>query len=139
MIDKIFEIGLKNFLSFYPQEFVSLRDALNGKLSIKLSDGYSHTMKIEEIKKLSNIIPIYLWSLVKIPFVIVKTLDPGEYLVNGSEWEIKALSILLNKDVSKGLRTGDVEKIIKEYKSLIIITLSPISIAKEDEEDGYYY
>ncbi|BFI74153.1 DUF61 family protein [Sulfurisphaera ohwakuensis] len=138
MIDKIFEIGLKNFLSFYPQDFVSIREALDGKLNIRLSDGYSHLLKKEEVEKISHYIPLYLWSLVRIPFVILKTMEPGEYIVNGSEWEIKALSILLNKDVSKGLRTGDIEKLIKEYKSLIIITLSPINLANEDEENGYY-
>lgn len=138
MIDKIFDIGLKNFLNFYPQEFVTIREALDGKLDIRLSGNYTHHIKLEEIQKLSSLIPIYLWSLVKIPFVIVKTLEPGEYLINGSEWEIKALSILLNKDLSKGLRTGEVEKLIKDYKSIIIITLSPIGMLNEDEEDGYY-
>ena len=138
MIDKIFDIGLKNFLSFYPQEFVTIREALDGKLEIKLNGGFTQELDKEEINKLSHVIPIYLWSLVKVPFVIVKTLTPGEYLLNGGDWEKKALSIVLNKDVSLGLRVGDVEKLIKEYKSLIIITLSPINMSNEADEYGYY-
>ena len=138
MIDKIFEIGLKNFLSFYPQEFITIREALDNKLKIKLTGGFSQELNKEEVKKLSQRIPIYLWSLVKIPFVIVKTLTPGEYLVNGSEWEKRALSIILNKDVSLGLSTGDVEKLIKEYKSLIVITLSHTNMSDEENEYGYY-
>jgi len=138
MIDKILDIGLKNFLSFYPQEFVTIREALDGKLEIKLNGGFTLDLNKEEINKLSHIIPIYLWSLVKVPFVIIKTLTPGEYLVNGSDWEKKALSIILNKDASLGLRIGDVEKLIKEYKSLIIIALSPINMSNEAEEYGYY-
>lgn len=138
MIDKIFDLGLKDFVSFYPQEFVTLREALDGKLEIKLNGGFTHHFNEEEVKRLSKIIPIYMWSLIKLPFVIVKTLQPGEYLVNGSEWELKALSLILDKDVKFGLRTGDVEKLIKNFKSLIIITLSPIGISSEDEENGYY-
>ena len=138
MIDKVFEIGLKNFLNFYPQEFVTIREALDNKLKIRLNGGFTQELNKEEVNKLSQKVPIYLWSLVKIPFVIVKTLTPGEYIVNGSEWEKKALSIILNKDVSLGLSTSDVEKLIKEYKSLIIITLSPISMSDEVDEYGYY-
>lgn len=138
MIDKIFEIGLKNFLNLYPQEFVTIKEALDNKLKIKLSGNFIQELDKEEVKKLSQKIPIYLWSLVKVPFVIVKTLNPGEYLVDGSEWEKKALSILLNKDVSYGLTTSDVEKLIKEYKSLIVITLSPINIGDETDEYEYY-
>jgi len=138
MIDKVFEIGLKNFLNFYPQEFVTIREALDNKLKIKMNGGFTQELNKEEVNKLSQKVPIYLWSLVKIPFVIVKTLTPGEYIVNGSEWEKKALSIILNKDVSLGLSTSDVEKLIKEYKSLIIITLSPISMSDDADEYGYY-
>lgn len=138
MIDKIFEVGLKNFLNFYPQEFVTIREALDGKLEIRVSGGFTQSLEFSEVKKLSGVVPIYLWSLVKLPFIIVKTLEPGEYLVNGSEWEKKALSMVIGKDVSLGLRTGDIEKLIKEYKSLIIITLSPISMSDEADEDGYF-
>lgn len=38
------------------------------------------------------------------------------------------------------LSTGDVEKLIKEYKSLIFITISSVgNIITEEGRDGYYF
>lgn len=139
MFDKIFDIGLKGTISYYPQEFVTIKEALDGKSFVTVNGGYKHYFDKKELEKLSKNIPLYLWDLVKIPFVIVKTLNPGEYVLNGSEWENKAVSILLKKDIKGFLTVGDVEKIIKEYKSLVFITLSPLgNLLNGDADDDYY-
>ncbi|MEJ2774986.1 DUF61 family protein [Sulfolobaceae archaeon RB850M] len=140
MIDKIFELGLRNSISFYPDEFVTIKEALEGKNYVTISGSYKHYFDKTELEKLSSKIPIYMWGLVRIPFVIVKTLNVGEYLINGSDWDKKAINILLNKqEFSVCLYTGDVERLIKEFKSLIFITLSPIESAPiEDDENDYY-
>jgi hypothetical protein len=47
--------------------------------------------------------------------------------------------VLLKKDIKSYMTIGDVEKIIKEYKSLVFITLSPLgSLSSGDENDEYY-
>jgi uncharacterized protein (UPF0216 family) len=139
MFDKIFDIGIKGTISYYPQEFVTLKQALDGNNYVKVNGGFKHYFKKEELEKLSKNLPLYLWDLVKIPFVIVKTLNPGEYVLNGSEWENKAISVLLKKDIKSYMTIGEVEKIIKEYKSLVFITLSPLgSLSSGDENDEYY-
>ncbi|BCU71167.1 DUF61 family protein [Stygiolobus caldivivus] len=139
MFDKIFDIGLKSAISYYPQEFVTLKEALDGKDYVTVNGGFKHVFKKDELDKLSKNLPLYLWDLVKIPFVIVKTLNVGEYILNGSEWENKAISILLKKDIKSFMTIGDVEKIIKDYKSLVFITLSPLgNLTGGDEDNGYY-
>ncbi|AWR95004.1 DUF61 family protein [Acidianus brierleyi] len=124
MLDKIIDLGFKDILSSLPSEFVTLNDAVQGKNKIKLKNGFIHEMDKNEILKLSNIIPLYLWALIKVPFIILKLETPGEYTINGSEWDKKALSIVLNKDTGKFISSLDVEKLMKDYKSLIFITLS---------------
>ncbi|AAY80680.1 DUF61 family protein [Sulfolobus acidocaldarius] len=142
MIDKVFDLGFKSLLSYYPDEFVTLKDALNGKLSIRLkSKDLRHRFDKLEVEKLSQVLPIYLWDLVKLPFIVVKTLNTGEYAVSGSQWEVRSLSIILQKEIKNTfLSTGDVEKLIKEYKSLIFITISSVgNIITEEGRDGYYF
>ncbi|MEM3226072.1 MAG: DUF61 family protein, partial [Saccharolobus sp.] len=70
-------------------------------------------------------IPLYLWSLVKIPFVFIKSIEVGEFFINGEEWNKRALSILLGREVSSVISTVDVEILLKQYRSLIFIFLSP--------------
>ncbi len=124
MLDKIIDLGFKDILSSLPSETITLNDAVQGKTEIKLKNGFIHEMDKNEILKLSNIIPMYLWALVKVPFIILKLDSPGEYAINGSEWDKKALSIVLNKDTENFISSLDVEKLMKDYKSLIFITLS---------------
>ncbi|MCY0849569.1 DUF61 family protein [Sulfuracidifex metallicus] len=123
MIDKIFDLGFKDVFSSLPKEFVTINDALKGKNTIKLVNGIAHQMKSEEIEKLSSNIPIYMWSMVKIPFIIVKTMNVGEYLISGSEWEKRGIWTLIGRE-SDSLTTVDVEELIKKYRSIIFISLT---------------
>lgn len=125
MIDKIFEIGIKEVFSSTPAEYVTIKEALEGKLNIRLNNGFYHEIKKDQLKSLSEKIPIYLWSLVKIPFVLIKSTEIGEFFVNGDEWNKKAISILLQRDVRDVILSVDVEKLLREYSSLIFIILSP--------------
>jgi hypothetical protein len=125
VIDKIFEIGIKEVFSSTPAEYVTIKEALEGKLNIRLNNGFYHEIKKDQLKSLSEKIPIYLWSLVKIPFVLIKSTEVGEFFVNGDEWNKKAISILLQRDVRGVILSVDVEKLLREYSSLIFIILSP--------------
>jgi uncharacterized protein (UPF0216 family) len=125
VIDKIFEIGIKEVFSSTPAEYVTIKEALEGKLNIRLNNGFYHEIKKDQLKSLSEKIPIYLWSLVKIPFVLIKSTEVGEFFVNGDEWNKKAISILLQRDVKGVILSVDVEKLLREYSSLIFIILSP--------------
>ncbi len=107
-----------------PAEFVTLDEAVRGKNSIRLGNGLLHKMDEREVESLSKVIPIYLWALVKIPFVILKLETPGDYVINGDEWNKRAISMMLGKDNVDFLTSGDVERLLNGYKSLIFITIS---------------
>ncbi|MEL9970653.1 MAG: DUF61 family protein [Metallosphaera sp.] len=135
MFDKIFELGLKDVLDSMPAEYVSLKEALDGKLEISLNNGLKHKFDPDEIKMLSDLIPLYLWSMVRIPFIIIKLQSPGEYSLNGSEWDRKALSYVLNSS-EKVISVGQIETLLRKFKSLIFITLGYDSISGVDEKEG---
>ncbi|QKQ99367.1 DUF61 family protein [Metallosphaera tengchongensis] len=136
MFDKIFQIGLRDILDSMPAEYVTLKEALDGKLEISLHNGLKHRFDINEVKKISSVVPLYLWSMVRIPFIIVKLQTPGEYSINGSEWDRKAISMVL-QDSRTVISVGQMESLLREFKSLIFITLGYDSISEESiKEEG---
>lgn len=135
MLDKIIELGIKDILGSLPAERVTLLEALRGKLKIRLNNGYFHELDPEEVRKFSSKIPLYLWSLVKVPIIISKLLNIGEYNISESEWDRKALTYILGRDFLY-LTTVDVEELLKQYKTLIFISLSSSNIFLNLEEDS---
>lgn len=133
MIDKLIDISLKGIISYSPAEYVTLLDAVNGKLNYKLNNGDIVEFDKEQIDKFSSRIPPYLWALVKLPIVIIKSTEVGTYTLNGNEWNRKAIDIILGKDTNGILTTGDLERLLRDYDSIIFITLS-ISLINLKEE-----
>ncbi|AWR99968.1 DUF61 family protein [Metallosphaera hakonensis] len=133
MFDKIFQLGLRDILDSMPSEYVSLKEAVEGKLEISLNNGLKHRFDAEEVRKLSSIVPLYLWSMVRIPFIMVKLSSPGEYSINGSEWDRRAISLILN-DLGSVISVGQMELLLREFKSLIFITLGYDSISGIDND-----
>ncbi|EZQ06808.1 MULTISPECIES: DUF61 family protein [Acidianus] len=134
MLDKIINLGLRDILSGLPSERVSIKDAVEGKLAISLNNGLVHTMEKKQVEEFSRNVPLYLWSLVKIPIILAKLPDPGEYSVSGSEWDVKALSYVLGREIST-LYTPDVEELLKKYRTLIFITLGSNIFSLEDSSN----
>ncbi|MQL55376.1 DUF61 family protein [Acidianus ambivalens] len=126
MLDKILELGLKEIFGSSPAEKVTLKDALQGKNRIRLNNGFYHELNLAEVKDFSSKVPLYLWSLVYLPIIILKLPEPGQFSLEGSEWDKKAVSLILNKEEGDKiiLNTADVEDLLRRYKTLIFITLS---------------
>ncbi len=126
MFDKILELGLKEIFGSSPAERVTLKEALDGKNKIKLNNGFCHELNMNEVKNFSSKVPLYLWSLIKLPILIIKLPEPGQFSLEGSEWDKKAVSLILNKEEGDKiiLNTIDVESLLRQYKTLIFITLS---------------
>lgn len=135
MIDKIFNLGFRGLLNYSPVESVTLLDALSGKLSYKLSSGDLAELNKEQIDKLSKILPPYMWGLVRLPIVVLKTQEPGVYIVSGGDWEKKAIDLILNSEKNGILNTSDLERLLKEFDSIIFITLSVSLINFEEYKE----
>ncbi len=136
MIDKIIDIGLKGLLNYYPSERPTLAEVLKGKNVIKLSDGSELEIPKRKAEDMSTKIPIYLWDLVRLPIVIVKTSNIGEFQVEEYKWNREALKALLGRENVDALMTGDVERLVAQYGTAIFITLSvSINNSEENQED----
>jgi len=135
LIDKIFNLGFRGLLNYSPVESVTLLDALSGKLSYKLSSGDLAELNKEQIDKLSKILPPYMWGLVRLPIVVLKTQEPGVYIVSGGDWEKKAIDLILNSEKNGILNTSDLERLLKEFDSIIFITLSVSLINFEEYKE----
>ncbi|MCY0859500.1 MAG: DUF61 family protein [Sulfolobaceae archaeon] len=135
-ISKFLEFEIRSLIGFSPAEKVTIKEALEGKLSITLSDGTKYELSKDEIEKLSQKIPIYLWSLVRIPFQFVKIDEPNTYKLLGSEWDKKGISILIGErdPAQEYFSSVEIEKLLKEYKSLIFITIDISNLYREEED-----
>ncbi|MEM4139004.1 MAG: DUF61 family protein, partial [Sulfolobaceae archaeon] len=91
-----------------------------------------------QVEKLSKVLPLYMWGLVRLPIVIIKSQEPGIYIVSGSEWEKRAIDIILNSEKNGILNTSDLERLLREFDSIIFITLSVSLINFEEyREEGW--
>ncbi|MGC9106452.1 MAG: DUF61 family protein [Thermoprotei archaeon] len=136
MIDKIIDIGLRGLLNYYPSERPTLAEVLKGKNVIKLSDGSEIEIPKRKAEEMGSRVPIYLWDLVRLPIVIVKTSNSGEFQVEEYKWNREALKALLGRDNVDALMTGDVERLVAQYGTAIFITLSvSINNSEESQED----
>ncbi len=115
-----------------PAERIPLAEALEGKVEIKLKDGSTHLMEIEELQKLSSKLPSWMKWLLKVPIVIVR--DPfGNYKASDT-WTEEAIRRLVGE-----LSTSNVSKLIRDYPSLIFIMVA-VSVEEivGDKNEGPY-
>lgn len=84
MFEDILKLSLGAIAESMPAESFTLREAVEGRRTLRLRDGSTHQLRNEEIESLANRVPKYLWGLVKLPFVIVKTNSLGAYKLGGT-------------------------------------------------------
>lgn len=131
MIDKLIDLGLKDLFSTYPAKTLKLSEVLAGNYSIPLTNGITHYFDKKEVERLSEILPIYMWGLVDIPIVLAKTTTPGEYVIKGGEYAVRAIGRILNKeDLGQSLTSIEVDSLIKRFRSIVFISLSLDNITK---------
>ena len=109
-----------------PVEKKTLTELLREKEPIiRLRNGGFHKIDRKELEKAGKSVPWYLHSFVKAPIVLVKKTGENRFEVAGDKWEKTLVSYLLKKDdLLKELEMGDVEELLKNYKSLIFISLT---------------
>jgi uncharacterized protein (UPF0216 family) len=135
MLDKIVELGLKSLLSYYPSERITLAEALKGKTVVRLDDGSEIEIPRNIAEALGKSVPIYLWDLVKLPIIITKSGNSGEFVVEDYKWNREALKIVLNEEEVSVLRVGEVENLLRRFGTAIFINLS-VSISNSQEDSG---
>jgi len=135
VIDRLLEISVREIFDSLPSNFVTLKDALGGKLEIRLRNGLTHFMSGDEVRRASEMIPSHLWSAVKLPFLLVKTMSPGEYLVSGDEVTALGVSLLVGKTGTQ-LNILEVQKLLRDFASLVFITIGISETLQENFEQG---
>ena len=98
------------------------------KPKIRLLDGGSHLLDVEELRDFASKIPWFMRGLVKLPIVLVYRREGGigRYHVDGDVWAARALSAVLTGrywEEKWELSTEEAEELIKRYKTLIMVTL----------------
>ena len=124
-----------------PAEYKTLSELLSEeKPAIRLRDGSRHDISREELERLASIVPWYIHSLVKIPIVVVKIGDT--YRLACDRWCMRAVELVLGKDMSLDpdprLRLGEVEELVRGFKSIVFITImtgSEDSTAPREESE----
>ncbi len=133
MSSKLFSSIYKKYLrdtqiitGLMPAEYKSLLELLRErKPSIRLRDGSNHLFSREELEKMASEIPWYMHSLVKLPVIVVK--EGNSYRLVGDRWGLRAVQLILKGELkftpSPTLSQGDVERLVRDYRSIVFITI----------------
>jgi uncharacterized protein (UPF0216 family) len=121
-----------NLRAYWPKDFITLADIIKeSNAHITLVSGELHEVDKDQLRKLLDKIPEYLWDLIKVPFTFRYEKDKDGrswYRVVGDRWQRRALEILLyGKISSEGLEKLNVEefrKLVTEYNSLIFVSMA---------------
>jgi uncharacterized protein (UPF0216 family) len=109
-----------------PAEQLSLEELLkNPRPSVRLRDGTMHRIDREDLERMASRLPWYMHSLTRLPLVVVK--DGESYRLTGDKWSLRSVSLLLRGelglDPSPVLRLGELERLLRDYRSLVFITI----------------
>ncbi len=113
-----------------PIQYMRLSEILDKNIySIKLASGDIHYFDIDEVSKLSKLLPWYLHSYVELPFVFkyVKLLWGAVFeLVNNVRWNGRAISVILGDSYTKTrteISYSEMKILLKEFRSLVFIRI----------------
>ncbi len=124
-----------NLKSYWPKKTFTLTQIVKEKrYRIELINGDSHEIDEFQLRKILNLIPEYLWDLVKIPFTLRYEKDEDGrswYVIVGDRWQRRAIELLLYKRLSsegvKKLNIEEFKELIKKYNSLVFVSISTLA------------
>ncbi len=130
IIERKYRSDIRRLASYWPVEQITLMQAHDGKISIRLQNGEIHDFSPEEINILLEQVPRFLWKLFSIPIMLRYENIGGErfYRVLGDIWQRRLVEIMLTGNYTyKGKETLTISEfsiIIRRFKSLIFVSLS---------------
>ncbi|MCE4618618.1 MAG: DUF61 family protein [Desulfurococcales archaeon] len=121
---------LRKLSSYWPAEYVTLQELSEGKTTIRLQTGGSHTFSPDEVSKLLETIPTYFHKLMRVPITLRYERIGGvsQYKVLGDQWQRRLVELLLTEKYSyQGkdvLSVNEFIQLLKKYKSLVFVSVT---------------
>jgi uncharacterized protein (UPF0216 family) len=118
--------------AYWPKEFIPLSLALEKEeVLIPLANGDLHEVDREHILRVSNVIPEYLWDLIKIPFTFRYEKDEDGrswYVIVGDRWQRRAVELILygrlTSDGLERINVDEFKRFVSELSSLVFVSIS---------------
>ena len=118
--------------AYWPKEFIPLSLALKKEeVLIPLANGDLHEVDREHILRVSNVIPEYLWDLIKIPFTFRYEKDEDGrswYVIVGDRWQRRAVELILygrlTSDGLERINVDEFKRFVSELSSLVFVSIS---------------
>ena len=120
-ITKLVFEDLASINSSVPSKRVMLKKALEGERLVPLKDGGEHLMDLEELEELSSSLPSWMKWVVRVPLLLAYEPQNGVIKVLGSEWDEKAIRIVLGLERDEPIRMYHLEKLIMRFSTLVFI------------------
>ncbi|BCU68576.1 hypothetical protein HS7_20130 [Sulfolobales archaeon HS-7] len=123
----ILDLGMKDVINTMPISFVTLTDALRGARRVTLNNGETQELKEDDVKKLAEVVPRYLHSIVELPLIVIKTAEPGQYTIRKFLYVNEVINAIFHQ-YSDILNESQVSYLIREYPSLTFVVIDVSSI-----------
>ncbi|MCE4625602.1 MAG: DUF61 family protein [Desulfurococcales archaeon] len=130
IVEKRYKDEIRKLSLYWPAETVTLEEANEGKLTIRLQGGGTHSFSKDEVEKLLKDIPPFLWPYLRLPLLLrYETVGTVSYYrVLGSRWQRRLAEIMLRGSYTyeglEKLKVSEFREILKRYKSLVFVGLS---------------
>ncbi|MCE4601355.1 MAG: DUF61 family protein [Desulfurococcales archaeon] len=129
-VERKYREELRRLSSYWPAEYLTLRELRDGKRLVKLQTGETHALAEDEVERLLEAVPFYFHDLVRIPITLryEKVGGVARYRVLGDRWQRRLVEILLTGNYSyRGLEELSVEefiRLLRMYKSLVFVSVT---------------
>jgi len=131
IIEKRYRTDIGKLQAYWPVELITLEDIIeHGVSHVKLANGESHEIDDQQARRMADVIPDYLWSLVRLPLLFrYERDDSGRswYVVLGGNWEKRAVELLLTgkmtSDGKERIGVAEFRRLLSNYQSLVFVSL----------------
>jgi Protein of unknown function DUF61. len=135
VIEDLLKLSLGSIAGSMPSESFTIKEIVEGRRTVRLKDGSVHEISQSDVDRVAQKIPSHLWGLVRLPFVVLKTLGVGTYRIGGDKWAVRAINVLLErKGEEETLNSIEVERLLKEFRSLTFIGIGIDNISIEEDK-----
>lgn len=130
IVESKYREELRKLSSYWPAEYLTLKQLSEGKRRIRLQTGGEHVFPDDEVSRLLSTIPPYFHELMKVPVTLRYERVGGvaRYKVLGDHWQRRLVELMLSGKYSyhgrEELSVEEFIKLLKRYKSLVFVSVT---------------
>ncbi|MCX8196019.1 MAG: DUF61 family protein [Acidilobaceae archaeon] len=120
----------RRLAALLPAESITLMELSRGRRELRLNSGDLHRLREEEVERLLQLVPVYLWLNVRVPLLLrYRREEDGSsrYLVEGDIWQRRLAALMLGLGLSAEgaaeLSVAQFGELVAKFGSLVFVSI----------------